>query len=378
MKKLLIVICIAGIITSCNPREIRYFDAVVAIDGSGDYVKVQDAIDAAPEGRTADSPWLIFVRNGMYEELVNVPSEKTSIYLIGEDRDNTVIHYKINVQGNPEREIGTQWYENGIVAWEYSSNNPESHNYRKNGGVVVNVQGDDFYAENITFTNDWGVERQRGPQALAMMTYGDRVSFYNCSFRSFQDTWKTARVDTFRAYAKDCFIEGAVDYIYGSGNYYFETCTLFCVREGSVIVAPNHSEDAECGYVFESCVIDGKGWERTKFGRPWRNSPIAVFLNTTVLVGMEPEGWDNMGGLPRHFSEYNSRDGNGNPLDVSKRKNCYTSRNTGETKCNEPLLTEEEAKRFNYSAVTNGKDNWNPRNIAGFSENYELRIKNKE
>lgn len=50
------------------------FHAVVAKDGTGDYTTVQSAIDAVPEN--LKSPWLIFVKNGSYEEQVIIPQNK--------------------------------------------------------------------------------------------------------------------------------------------------------------------------------------------------------------------------------------------------------------------------------------------------------------
>ena len=58
----------------------------------------------------------------------------------------------------------------------------------------------------------WGVEAQNGPQALALKTKADRIAFYNCKFRSFQDTWMTTTRDADRHYVKECWLEGAVDY----------------------------------------------------------------------------------------------------------------------------------------------------------------------
>ncbi|MDL2241831.1 pectinesterase family protein [Bacteroidales bacterium OttesenSCG-928-L03] len=344
-----------------RPQPIaRNFDAVVALDGSGDYTSVQAAVNAAPAGRA--TPWLIFVKNGSYKELVHVPANKSFIHLIGQDREKTIIHEKINVQGNPENDKNTSYYANSLAAWEYSANNPQSVMYKKNDGTVVKIEGSDFYSENISYINDWGVEAHNGPQALAMMSYGDRIAFYNCAFHSYQDTWKTANTDTHRGYAKDCFIAGAVDYIYGTGNYYFETCTLYCVRDGSVIVAPSHKEAALWGYVFESCLIDGVSSSRTQFGRPWHNRPIAVFLNTVTKIGLDPLGWTTMGGCPRYFSEYNTTDVNGNAVDTKNRRKCYTGGDyPGQEFCIEPVLTAAQAATFTYSAVIQGSDEWNPR-----------------
>jgi hypothetical protein len=63
----------------------RLYDAVVAQDGSGDYTSVQAAIDGAPTGRA--KPWLIFVKNGRYNEHVDIPATKPWIHLIGQTRE---------------------------------------------------------------------------------------------------------------------------------------------------------------------------------------------------------------------------------------------------------------------------------------------------
>lgn len=339
----------------------RIYDAVVALDGTGDYTTLQAAIDGAPTGRT--SPWLIFIKKGEYKGTAVIPANKPFIYLIGQDRDATIIHEKINVQSTPNPDAS--WYANDLAAWPYSVHNPESPMYGKEG-TLVRVNSNDFYAENITFRNDWGVDAQNGPQALAMMTKGDRASFYNCSFLSFQDTWMTAGDTGYRHYAKDCYIEGAVDYVYGAGDCYFENCTLYCVRGGSVITAPNHKEGTKWGYVFEGCTIDGNALSndnRSKLGRPWHEFPMVAFLNTTMKINIAPEGWTDMGGFPKVFAEYNSMDANGNPIDLSNRKTEYSGGDKpGTTLTAKAVLTTEEAAAYTYAAVTEGTDNWNPRN----------------
>ena len=62
-----------------------------------------------------------------------------------------------------------------------------------------------------------------------------------------------------------------------------------------------------------------------------------------------------MGTLPTHFYEYNSMDKDGNPIDLSTRKNSPTSTNTYT-----PVLTEEEAARLTVRNVLCGNDSWDP------------------
>lgn len=350
--------------TMNRPQPIaRVFDAVVAADKTGDYESVQAAIDAAPENRT--TPYLIFIKNGSYEEQVVIPSDKPNIHLIGQDKEKTNIHLKINVQSEPQE--GSQWYQNDTAAWKYSVHNPESPTYQMEG-TVVRINSNDFFSENISFINDWGVERQNGPQSLAMMTKGDRITFHNCKFRSYQDTWMTPGNTGYRHYVKGCYIEGAVDYVYGAGDCLFEDCTLYNVRSGSVITAPEHEKGTQWGYVFDHCTIDGNEASndgKNKLGRPWHNNPICVWLNTTMKVGIAPEGWSEMGGIPALFAEYNSMDIDGNPVDLNNRRTFYTGTDEGMEEGGEckAELSADEAARYTYENIVSGNDNWNPRSL---------------
>lgn len=337
--------------TMSRPEPIRkLYDAVIAKDGSGDYKTVQAAIDAAPANRT--SPWLILVKNGIYEELVRIPANKPYIYMIGQDKEKTVITFAINCSSGP-----------ADSGWEYNKGL-----FGQSDCAAVVVLSSNFYAENISFENKYGVAFQNGPQALAIITKNDRFTFYNCKLRSFQDTWQTTTNGVNdRHYAYDCWIEGAVDYIYGGGDVFIDQCTLYNMRSGAVIVAPSHKNETKYGYVFNSCVIDGNTAAadgNLKLGRPWQNAPVAVFLNSTMKIIPAPEGWTNMGVIPKLFAEYNSVDSKGYPIDLTGRKTTFTeSAGAGGRTISglKAVLTQEEAAPYTYENVIGGSDQWNPR-----------------
>ncbi len=130
------------------------YDFVVAQDGSGDFIKVQDAINAVPDFRKTTTT--IFIRNGIYKEKLVLSASKNFVCLIGESADKTMITNddyasKKNIFGE---EMGTT------------------------GSSGFFVFGDDFTAENITFENSSGAVGQ----AVAVRAEGDRVFFYNCRF----------------------------------------------------------------------------------------------------------------------------------------------------------------------------------------------------
>ena len=318
----------------------RLYDAVVATDGTGDYTSVQEAIDAAPEGRAI--PWLIFIKNGEYKGHVDVPKNKPYLHFIGQERDKVII--------TDDRLCG------GDNAVHVSV------------GATVVVNSNDCYFDNLTLENSWGHDKQAGPQALALNTSGDRTVFKNVAMLSYQDTWITPSTSNYRAYAKDCFIEGAVDFIYNSGNIYIDNTTLYINRKsGGYIVAPSHGADVEWGYVFMNCRITAPGVPSETdvwLGRPWHNSPKTVFINTIAEVTIPAKGWyPTMGGLPVLWADYNTMDGNGNPVDLSQREDTYYYTNSDGSKTYgtaKNYLTAEEAAQYTVKNVLSGKDNWQP------------------
>lgn len=346
-----------GAVANAQHKSNTVFHAIVAKDGSGDFTTVQSAINAVPDN--LDTPWLIFVKNGSYEEQVIIPQSKPFIHLIGQDKERTIIHLRLNVGGKPDANAKESEF------WKYSVHNPQSE-VACFEGAVVNISASDFYSENISYVNDWGVEAQNGPQALAMKTKADRVAFYNCNFRSFQDTWMTTTCDSDRHYVKGCHIEGAVDYFYGGGDVLVEECVFYNVRSGSVIVAPCH-ESAKYGYVFRNCMVDGNKLASDgtlKLGRPWHNSPKAVYINTLVKIPLAPEGWTNMGAIPALFAEYNSVDINGRVLDLSRRKTEYETGGKEKRKggCR-ATITLDETALYTYENIIKSNDGWNPRSM---------------
>lgn len=325
----------------------RVFDAVIAKDGSGDYTSVQAAVDAAPTGRT--QPWLLFVKNGTYNGHVDIPANKPYLNLIGQSRDSVIIS-DARLSGG-------------------SSQYPDSAVYSVDPGATVVVKSANCYFENICFENRFGYNNLVGPQALALYTQNDRTILNNCWLRSYQDTYLTTYGNvSYRHYLKNCRIEGAVDYIYGGGDVFFDHCTLYCNRSsGGYIVAPSHQTGTAWGYVFSNCTIDGPNASYiTYLGRPWTNSPKASFLNTSCKIGIYPAGWlEHMGAIPAIFADYNSVDANGYPLDLTSRIDQYwigdTNNKTWGTA--KKSFTDTEAAQYNYENVTVGSDAWDPRAI---------------
>ena len=70
-------------------RGAAHADAVVALDGSGHYSSISEAVDAAPDGRKRR--YVIYVKSGLYKENVDLKRKKTNIMLVGEGIGKTII-----------------------------------------------------------------------------------------------------------------------------------------------------------------------------------------------------------------------------------------------------------------------------------------------
>ncbi len=333
--------------TTASPQA-KVFDAIVAADGSGDYTSIRAAVKAAPTNRV--EPWIIFVKNGVYEELVRTASNQTYISLVGEDPEKTILKFSITSNGGHERD---------------QANFTEA----EGRGPVLVASAPNFYLHNISVINAWGYEKQNGPQALALGSYTDRFTMFNTRLISYQDTWQTGS-DEHRHYARRCYVEGAVDFIYCSGDVVLDSCTLGLSRNGSVIVAPSHGAGVKYGYVFrDTKIVSSKpGTARTNnsYGRPWHNFPRTSFINTTWSkdITFSAAGWtDHMGGLPVVFAEYNTRNYLGQPVDLSKRNTYYYKgdKSNPEGTCTaQAILTKEEADALTVKTVLSGSDAWTP------------------
>jgi len=235
---------------------------IVAQDGTGDFTKIQDAVNAAkafPDDRIT-----IFVKNGVYYEKVKIYSWNPKITLIGESREKTIITYddyfnKINI-----------------------GRNSTFHTY------TVLVEGNDFFANNLTIQNSSG----EVGQAVALNVNANRVVFSNCSFLGNQDTLYTSGEGT-KNYFKDCYIEGTTDFIFGDATVLFEDCIVKS-KKNSYITAASTPENTAFGYVFKNCkLIADESTDAVYLGRPWRIYAKTVFINCEMGKQIKSEGWHN-------------------------------------------------------------------------------------
>jgi pectinesterase len=246
-------------------NEIETYDFIVDINGSGDFIKVQDAINAVPDVRNKETR--IYIKNGVYKEKLILAECKINVSLIGEDVNKTIITYDdyASKKNRFGEELGTS------------------------GSSGFFVYGHDFKAKNITFENS------AGPigQAVAVRIDADKVYFDNCRFLGFQDTlYPHGRKS--RQYYKNCYIEGTTDFIFGWSTAVFENCEIFSKEGGNYITAASTEKDSMFGFVFIHCKLTGNAPPNSVYlGRPWRDYAKTVFIECDLGPHITKEGWHN-------------------------------------------------------------------------------------
>ncbi|WP_245601570.1 pectinesterase family protein [Hamadaea tsunoensis] len=316
---------------------------VVAKDGTGNYTTVQAAVNGVPAGNTKRVT--ISIKPGTYRELVTVPATKPYISFVGTTGNATdvVITYD-NAAGTPKPD--------------------GSGTYGTTGSSSVVIDANDFTAKNLTFANafDEAAHSYDAEQAVAVTTRGDRLIFDNVRFLGNQDTLQPSSPSTTtigRAYYRNCYVEGDVDFIFGRGTAVFDHCEIRSLNRGSTtnngyVTAASTSNTTAYGFLFTQCSLtaaSGVAAQSVHLGRPWHPggdvNAIAQVLYRESAMGAHilPSPWDDMSGFSwrdARFSEY-ANTGPGSTVTADR-----------------PQLTAAQAANYTAQKYLAGSDGWNP------------------
>ncbi len=310
MKKSLTII--AAFIFFCTAVSAQKKKIIVAKDGSGQYKTVQAALDAVKAGNI--KPVKIFIKKGIYKEVIIVDARKNFITLIGEDAKNTILTF--------DNHAGTK-LPNGdtLNTWTCAS---------------FFVYGNDFHAENLTFQNTAGFT---AGQAVGLRIEGNRASLKNCSITGNQDILFLSGSGV-KHYFKDCYIEGTTDFIFGASTAVFQNCHIHSKKNSHVTAASTNSI-IPFGFVFFNCKLTAdSNINKVSLGRPWAPSASVTYINCWLGSHIIPEGWNNWKNpaneTTARFAEYKSTGPGANPA-----ARALWSRQ----------LTDEEVKQFSLPDI---------------------------
>ncbi|TVU45983.1 hypothetical protein EJB05_05493, partial [Eragrostis curvula] len=259
------------------------FDAVVAQDGTGTFTTITKAIAAAPQ--KSAKRYTIYVKRGVYDEILRISSDTWNLALVGEGMDVTVI-----------------------------TGNRSVDSYKMPETATLGVDGAGFMAHDLTIRNTAGPDKN---QSVALRSTSSKSVLFRCALEGYQDTLYAQHDLQFYSH---CKISGTVDFIYGDATAVFQRCLLVVrvprLGQQNVLTAQGRDNGrTTSGFVFQFCNVTGdallleKGVQ-TYLGRPWKNYSRTVFMECSMDSVVHPMGylpWRGTDGLATlYYAEYNN------------------------------------------------------------------------
>lgn len=304
------------------------------IEGKTEFPTIQMAMDhhpfagIGPDGK----PGRVFIEiaPGVYHERVIVTQNHQNITLMGMGKSPSDV--VITNSLNAKQAGGTFFTE------------------------TVEINGNSFEADNITFENSAG----NTGQAVAVADRADRSVFKRCRFLGHQDT---LFADYGRQYYVDSYIEGGVDFIFGNATAVFDHDEIHVNGPGYLTAQSRTSPQQTTGYVIlnsrvTSSVAQALASEPASahhrrdtiaLGRPWRPYARVIFMRTYLPADIIPGGWTAWGHTPgtplAYYAEYND-------LGPGANANARVPWSH--------QLSEAEAAQFMPKVFLAGDDHWDP------------------
>ncbi|KAJ6694448.1 hypothetical protein OIU85_005160 [Salix viminalis] len=248
----------------CKPGRGKKVQHTIIVDqsGKGHFTKIQDAIDSIP---IDNDKWIkVRINPGTYIEQVTIPEEKPCIFLKGRDRALTTITYNAHKRTDTSATFTSS--PSNVVAMGITFKNSYNLPYKQN-----------IYSKNISY----GIKMPGAgvSPALSARIYGDKSAFYDCAFLGVQDTlWDVQG----RHHFLNCYIEGAVDFIFGAGQSLYEP------KVESFRMIPMVS------YLVAALFLELKG-VRAFLGRAYRPYSRVIFQDSYFSEVVDPLGWNAWG-----------------------------------------------------------------------------------
>ncbi|KAL5674596.1 hypothetical protein ACJX0J_018902, partial [Zea mays] len=170
-----------------------------------------------------------------------------------------------------------------------SSDNAES--------AAFTVNSDNVIVFGVSFRNSARVGLVNDPEirSVAAMVAGDKVAFYHCAFYSPHHTLFDSAG---RHYYESCYIQGNIDFIFGSGQSIFQCPEIFVRPDrrteirGSITAQVRQEEDSS-GFVFLKGKVYGVG--EVYLGRVTAPDSRVIFADTYLSKTIHPAGWTTIG-----------------------------------------------------------------------------------
>ncbi|KAJ3754828.1 putative pectin methylesterase [Lentinula raphanica] len=266
---------------------------------SGQFSTVQAAVNALPDDGSEQT---IFIESGTYDEQVYI-DRSGMLTIMGETAD-------------------TSNYESNVVTISNSLSATAAGSDDLSG--TLRVHKDDFALYNVNVKNTFG----QGSQALALSAYGTNHGYYGSGFYSYQDTVLAEQGAQFYGY---CYIEGAVDFIFGQHGFaFFQRTTIASIGPGA-ITADGPASKTDGLFVINESTIEQSSAATEDLtglvflGRPWTEFATVAYTSCTLGSVINSAGWEEWSSTEPNtedvtFAEYD----NGGPGSEGTRASFAT------------------------------------------------------
>ena len=220
---------------------------------------------------TSTAAQSIFILPGTYTEQVTIPARSAALIIYGYTTDTTS-------------------YTSNVVNIQHSSSLASGAASDEATGTVINLAANTkFY--NINIKNTYG----SGSQAIALAAYNTKQGYYGVGLYGYQDTL-LAETGT-QVYGK-CYIQGAVDFIFGQHAIaWFDSCDIRPSAGGTITANGRSSSSDVSYYVFHKSSVAKSGSSTAGtgtvyLGRPWSEYARVCFQNTVMSNIINGAGWE--------------------------------------------------------------------------------------
>ncbi|CAN1174461.1 Probable pectinesterase/pectinesterase inhibitor 25 [Linum perenne] len=317
-------------ISSSSDGILVYDYVIVSPSGDENFTSITEAVAIAPnKTKPEDGYFVIYAKEGTYEEYIVITKHKKNIMLIGDGINRTII-------------TGNHSVIDGWTTFNSSS---------------FAVAGERFTAVDVTFRNTAGPEKH---QAVALRNNADLSTFYRCSFEGYQDT---LYVHSLRQFYRECNVYGTVDFIFGNAAAVFQNCNLYA-RKGlpnqkNAFTAQGRTDPYQnTGISIHNCTIEAAADLKASaanstmnyLGRPWKMYSRTVVMESYIGDLIQPVGWLEWNGTVGLDTLYYGEFRNHGPGSDTGRRVRWPGYN---------LMNVTEAVNFTVYNLTTG-DTWLP------------------
>jgi pectinesterase len=214
----------------------------------------------------------LFILAGTYPEQVIIPARAAALTIYGYTTDTTS-------------------YTSNVVTITHSSSLLSGAADDEATGTVINLaENTNFY--NINIKNTYG----EGSQAIALAAYNTQQGYYGVGLYGYQDT---LLAQTGNQVYGNCYIEGAVDFIFGQhARIWIDSTDIRVSAGGGAITANGRASSSDVSYYVinkssvSTSTSSSAGTGTVYLGRPWSEYARVCFQNTVLGSIINSAGWE--------------------------------------------------------------------------------------